>query len=67
MRAHALAVEQEAHAADVLALTVAERVHELAEGCGALDLEKDLVVVIRDLDVEMFALAAIFGLLLDVW
>jgi hypothetical protein len=66
LRGHALAVEEEAHARDILALAIAEGVHEFAESRCALDLEKDLVVVIGDFDVEMFALAAIFGLLLDV-
>jgi hypothetical protein len=66
LRGYALAVEEEAHARDVLALTIAEGVHEFSESRCALDLEKNLVVVIGDLDVEMFALAAILWLLLDV-
>lgn len=61
-----LAVEEKSDAGNVLALAVAEGVHELAEGRGALDLEKDLVVVVRDLDVQVFALAAVLGLLLHV-
>jgi hypothetical protein len=67
LRCYTLPVEQEAHARDVLALAIAECVHKLAQGCGALDLEEDLVVVVRDLDVQVLALAAIFRLLLDVW
>lgn len=62
-RLHSLSVEEKSDALHVLSLAIAESVHELAElGC-ALDLEEDLVVVVRDLDVEMFLLA-IFGLLL---
>ena len=62
-RLHPLAVEQEADAGHVLALAIAEGVHQLAQlGC-ALDLEKDLVVVIRDLDVEVLLLS-VLGLLL---
>lgn len=61
-----LAVEEKSDAGDVLALAVAEGVHKLTEGRGALDLEKHLVVVVCDLDVQVFALAAILGLLLHV-
>jgi len=63
---YALTVEQESYARDVLSLAVAESVHELAKGSGALDLEEDLVVVIRHLDVEVLALATILRLLLHV-
>lgn len=61
-----LAVEEKSDAGDVLALAVAEGVHELSQGRGALDLEKHLVVVVRNLDVQVFALAAVLGLLLHV-
>jgi hypothetical protein len=61
-----LAIEQKSHARDVLSLAVAEGVHELAESRGALDFEEDLVVVVRHLDVQVLALARIFGLLLNV-
>lgn len=50
---NALAVEEEAHGLDVLALALAEGRHELLELCGPLDLEEDLVVVVCDLDVEV--------------
>lgn len=63
---YALTVEQESYARDILSLAVAESVHELAKGSGALDLEEDLVVVIRHLDVEVLALATILRLLLHV-
>jgi hypothetical protein len=50
------AVEEEAHASEGLALTLAEGIHELLQlGC-ALDLEEDLVVVVGDLDVEVLGL-----------
>lgn len=42
-------------------MTLAEGVHELREGGGALDLEEDLVVVVRDLDVQVLALGLIVG------
>lgn len=61
-----LAVEEKSDAGNVLALAVAEGVHELSQGRGALDLEKHLVVVVRNLDVQVFALAAVLGLLLHV-
>lgn len=54
-----LSIEEEAHAGDILSLTVAEGVHELAELSGALDLEEDLVVIVGDLDVEVLAGALI--------
>lgn len=41
---------------DVLSLAVAEGVHELLELGGALDLEENLVVVVRDLDVQVLRL-----------
>lgn len=63
---HTLAVEEKPDAGNVLSLAVAKGVHELAEGRGALDLEKHLVVVVRDLDVQVFALAAVLGLVLHV-
>ena len=44
-------------------MTLAEGVHELLEGSSPLDLEEDLVVVISNLDVEMFGLSGLFGLL----
>ena len=48
-------------------MAVAEGVHELAEGGGALDLEKDLVVVVGDLDVQVFDWACLFGLVGHMW
>lgn len=67
LRGYTLAIKEEAHTRDVLALAVAESVHELAECGGALDLEEDLVVIVRDLDVEVLALARILRLLGNVW
>jgi hypothetical protein len=64
---NALAVKQEAHARDVFALAIAERVHELSKGRSALNLEEDLVVVVGNLDIQVLALTTIFGLLLNIW
>lgn len=47
----ALPIEQEAHTLDALALAVTECIHELLKLGGSLDLEKDFIVVVRDLDV----------------
>jgi hypothetical protein len=66
-RVHSLPVKEEANTRDVLALTVAERIHELLELGSPLDLEEDLVVVIRHLDVEVFRLAGVLRLLHIVW
>jgi hypothetical protein len=60
---YTLAVKEEPNAANVLALTVAEGVHEFAESRRALDLEEHLVVVVGDLDVQMLTLP-LFWLLL---
>lgn len=43
-------------------MTLAEGVHKLREGGGALDLKKDLVVVIRDLDIQVLALGLVVGI-----
>ena len=50
---HARAIVQEAAALNALSLTLTERIHELLELCGTLDLEEHFVVVVRDLDVEV--------------
>lgn len=53
-------IEQESNILHGLALSFTEGVHEFAElGC-ALDLEEDFVVVISDLDVQVFGLGLLF-------
>ena len=47
-------------------MAITEGVHELSERRGSLDLEEDFIVVVCDLDVQVLALTAVFGLLLDV-
>lgn len=49
-------IKQEADAACGLALALAEGIHQLLELGGALDLEKDLVVVVGDFDIEVLGL-----------
>lgn len=56
-------LEEESHAGDVLALAIAESVHELAQLSCALDLEEDLVVVVGDLDVQVLRRTGILWLL----
>ena len=60
---HALSVEQKPDAANVLPLAIAECVHELLELRRPLDLKEDLVVVVRDLDVQVLSSARILRLL----
>jgi hypothetical protein len=48
-------------------LSLAEGIHQLLEGGGTLDLEEDLIVVIGNLDVEMFTLATGLSLLWGTW
>lgn len=60
---HPLAVKEETDASHVLALAIAKGVHELAKLGGALDFEENLIVVVGDLDVQVFLLS-VLGLLL---
>ena len=48
-------IKQEANRLWGLALTLAEGVHELRKGGGALDFEEYFVVVVCHLDVKVFA------------
>ena len=43
-------------------MAFAEGIHELRKGGGALDLEENLVVVVRNLDVQMLALGLFVGI-----
>lgn len=61
-RLNARTVEQEANRGRTLALAITESIHEFLQGSGALDLEEHLVVVVRNLDVEVLGLG-LFGLL----
>lgn len=62
-RLYSAAVEEEADGCWSFALSLAEGIHQLLECGGPLDLEKDLVVVIRDLDIQVLTLSSAFGLL----
>jgi hypothetical protein len=48
-----LALKDESNGSRGFALTVAKRVHQLFQLGRTLDLEEDLVVVVRHLDVEV--------------
>lgn len=50
---HTGSLKEESNRARGLALTLAERAHELLELGGSLDLEEDLVVVIRHFDIQV--------------
>lgn len=52
---NSLALEQETHGLDVLALSFAKGSHQLLKLSGTLDLEEHFVVVVRDLDVQVLA------------
>ena len=54
-------VEEKSNGGGCFSLALAEGVHELREGGGALDLEEDLVVVVRDLDIQVLALGLVVG------
>lgn len=62
-RLDTLSIEEEAHTRNVLALTVAKGVHELLQLSGSLDLEEDLIVVVRNLDIKVLRLPYVFWLL----
>jgi len=49
-----LTIEQESDRLPVLALPLAESIHQFLQLGGALDLEEDLIVAVGDFDVEMF-------------
>ena len=61
------AIEEEPDRSGSLALSLAEGIHQLLECGGTLDLEEDLVVIVRDLDVEMLILATSLSLLGGSW
>jgi len=64
LRSYASTIEEKADRVGSLALSLTKRVHELFQLGGALDFEKDLIVVVCDFDVEMLGLRSTFGLLL---
>ena len=55
-----LTIEEETDRGESLALTLAERVHQLGQSSRALDLEEDLVVVISHFNVEVFGAGGLF-------
>lgn len=59
---HTAAIEEETDRGGGFSLTFAEGVHQLLQLGGPLDLEKDLIVVVCDLDIEMLALSSALGL-----
>lgn len=62
-RLYTLPLEEKADTRDVLALPVAKRIHKLLQLGGSLDLEEDLIIVVRDLDVEVLRLTCVLWLL----
>lgn len=62
-RLNTLALEQESDRGHALALALAESVHELLELGRSLDLEEDLVIVIRNFDVEVLGASGSFATL----
>lgn len=53
IRAHTGAVEEEADCGLLLPLTVTESIHELFQGGRPLDLEKNFIVIVGHLDIEV--------------
>ena len=62
LRLYSVAIEQEPHRGGRLALTFAKGVHQLLQRRGPLDLEENLVVVVRHLDVQVLGRLGILGL-----
>lgn len=54
LRSHPLPIEQKAHTLWMLALAFTECIHEFLERCRSLDLKEDFVIIVGDLDVEVF-------------
>lgn len=52
---HASPVKQEADSRHLLSLSLAEGIHQLLQLGRPLDLKKDLVIVIRDLNIKVLA------------
>lgn len=55
-------VEEKSNGGGCFSLALAKGIHELGKSGGALDLEEDLVVVVRDLDVQVLALGLVVGI-----
>lgn len=53
IRAYTGSIEQEPHSSHLFPLTITESIHKLLQWSRPLDLEKDLVVVVRDLNVKV--------------
>ena len=66
-RIHPLSIEEEAAALRCLALPLTERIHELLQLRGSLDLEEHFVVVVCDLDVDMAWLLRFFCRPITAW
>jgi hypothetical protein len=60
-------IEEESDRSGSLALSLAEGIHQLLQGGGALDLEEDFIVVVGNLDIEMLTLATSLWLLGGTW
>lgn len=64
---HSGSIEQEPNCGRRLPLAFAKRVHQLLQLRGSLDLKKDLVVVVRNLDVKVFTCTLRWSLVLLWW
>ena len=66
-RIHSLPIEEEAAALRCFALPLTERIHKLLKLCCSLDLEEDLVVVVRHFDVDVAWLLRLFCRSIAAW
>jgi hypothetical protein len=48
-----LTVKEKAHRPDILALSLAESIHQLLQLGASLDLKENLIVIVGDFDIEM--------------
>lgn len=62
---NASSVKEESHRIGRLPLTIAKSVHQLLELSGSFDFEKDLVVAVGNLDIQVFV--GLFLRLRVVW
>lgn len=53
LRTYSRSIEQETDRGRLFSLALAEGIHELLQLRGALDLEKNFVMVVRDLDIQV--------------
>lgn len=66
-RLYSIPIKQESDGIRRFALTLAEGIHQLLQRRRPLDLEEDLIIVIRHLDIQVFRCHRLLGLFSGRW